>query len=463
VTRARPLLSPRPLLLAILVAAGLLRFGDLGGWSLWNDELYTLLVLPVSSLLAKGIPVDQHPPLYYLILEKWLTLGAHEFFVGEFFARLPSAVAGWLAVYLMWRTGMAIAGSQLGLLTAVLLALSPLHIWYSREVRMYGLATFFWLAAIYFFVMLFNRKSWLDILGLAAATIASVYTAYPSLALWVMQLVLFVPLWQWRGRPGCLAARWLVTQLIIVAGLVVWWPFLQVQLSRSAPFIWLGMSLTLADTFRLAIIAAGFFVIATNALWLLVIRRPIRLPQWRQWLSPAAGLVVLLLIISTVLAATGRGLSLRRQLLVFWPPFVLLAGWALLRLNRRRLNIAVIGLTLILGLGTTFGPPYEDWRGAADLVESLAEPGDQVWAATGGVKAALDYYLAGGTASGATVPVDLEHQPPESGSRIWLVTNDHPTTSIVSNPIKSWVAGNSLERSSYRFSRYITVRELWVP
>lgn len=442
----------------LLLAAALIRFVDLGGWSLWNDEIYTLLVLPVSPLLAQGIPIDQHPPLYYLLLEKWLTLGD-----GEFFMRLPSAAAGWLAVLMMWPAGRALGGNRLGLLAAVLLAFSPIHIWYSREARMYGLASFFWLATIYFYIMLFSRDSWLDVLGLAASTIAAIYTAYPSLALWVMQLALFLPAWHWHGRQRHLVARWLVTQLIIVAGLAVWWPFLQVQLARSSPFFWLGMSLTLADTFLVAMIGAGVFAVAANLVWLLIIGRPIFRAQWPRWSLPVAWLIVSIFIVFTIMAATGRGLSVRRQLLVFWPLFILLTSWALLYLSSRRLNAIVIGLCFLLGFWTAFGPAYEDWRGAAELVASSAAPDDQVWVTTGGAEAALDYYLSESPAHEAVVPTDLENQPPKSGSRIWLVTNDHPSTAGLHDSVRSWFNENAIEQSSYQFSRYITVKVYGVP
>ena len=51
------------------------------------------------------------------------------------------AILGW---------GRRLAGPRVGLLAALLLALSPFHVYYSQEVRMYGLVTLLGLAAFSF-------------------------------------------------------------------------------------------------------------------------------------------------------------------------------------------------------------------------------------------------------------------------------------------------------------------------
>ncbi len=136
--------SALPILAAVLLLAALLRFVNLAHASLWLDELYNLRVLPGATLAHWGAPVDQHPPLYYLLLRAWLELGR-----GELWMRFPSALAGLLAVALIWRVGGLLGSRPIGLLAAAFLAFSPLHVWYSREARMYGLASLAWVASLY--------------------------------------------------------------------------------------------------------------------------------------------------------------------------------------------------------------------------------------------------------------------------------------------------------------------------
>jgi len=124
------------LLLAIVIAAALLRFPDLDRTSLWYDEAvsWTQSRESFGALLA-SVAADNYPPLHNIVL--WLTmplLGDSEWAL-----RLPSACLGVAAVALMYPIGRMLAGPAAGLLAAALLAVSPFHVWYSTEARMYAL------------------------------------------------------------------------------------------------------------------------------------------------------------------------------------------------------------------------------------------------------------------------------------------------------------------------------------
>src|SRR5512136_959409 len=96
-----------------------LRLACLGRQSLWYDEAFSLAVARAepsvfwAALLSDGV----HPPGYYLLLREGLAL----FGASEFAARFLSAVAGTLAVPLMWRLGRALGSERWGAAAGLLL------------------------------------------------------------------------------------------------------------------------------------------------------------------------------------------------------------------------------------------------------------------------------------------------------------------------------------------------------
>ena len=135
-----------PLLLLLLLAFAL-RLYRLGGQSLWYDET-------VSAILArKAIPEliahtarDIHPPGYYLLLHGWRRLAGET----EFALAFLSLVFGVLLVAGVYLLGRRLFDRPAALWAAALVALSPYHLWYSQEVRMYTLAAFLGLLTLYF-------------------------------------------------------------------------------------------------------------------------------------------------------------------------------------------------------------------------------------------------------------------------------------------------------------------------
>ncbi|MGQ9600836.1 MAG: glycosyltransferase family 39 protein [Anaerolineae bacterium] len=123
------------LCLILLLAFGL-RLYRLGAESLWYDETVSL------HLASKSLPAlvahtagDIHPPGYYLILHVWIRLAGRS----EFSAAFLSLFFGLLLVALAYRLAVWIFDREAAWLSALLVAISPYHLWYSQEVRMYTL------------------------------------------------------------------------------------------------------------------------------------------------------------------------------------------------------------------------------------------------------------------------------------------------------------------------------------
>lgn len=124
------------LLLLVLLAAFALRVFRLGHQPLWSDEIYSVAVARHSfSEVWSWVYRDNHPALYWILLHPVVQL------LGDtpVLVRFPSAVMGTLTVALTYAAGKQLFGSHgVGLFAALWLTVSPFHIVYSQEARMYA-------------------------------------------------------------------------------------------------------------------------------------------------------------------------------------------------------------------------------------------------------------------------------------------------------------------------------------
>jgi uncharacterized membrane protein len=122
----------------LLAAAAALRFYGLGHEPLWLDEAYSWWSArqPLGALASLVPTCDPEPPLYPLILKGWIAL----FGDGAAAVRGPTAVAGVLAVALLWGAGRAISPA-VGLVAAALFAVAPFQIEFAHEARAYAIVT----------------------------------------------------------------------------------------------------------------------------------------------------------------------------------------------------------------------------------------------------------------------------------------------------------------------------------
>lgn len=125
--------------LGAIVAAGVvLRFWDLGAQSYHHDEVITAArVLPgsIGRVLHQVKVSESTPPLYYLLAHWWGgVFGFHEAGL-----RSLSALFGAATIPVAYLAGTELHSRRAGLITAAIVALNPMLIWYSQEARSYAL------------------------------------------------------------------------------------------------------------------------------------------------------------------------------------------------------------------------------------------------------------------------------------------------------------------------------------
>lgn len=127
-------------LAALTLLAAALRLPTLELQSFWYDEAFTpvhVLHHDLFSTLRSVVHTENTPPLWYII--EWVD--ARVLGTSEVALRLPSALAGIATVPLAWAIGRELGGRRAAVLTAALVAVDPLFVWYSQEARAYGLFT----------------------------------------------------------------------------------------------------------------------------------------------------------------------------------------------------------------------------------------------------------------------------------------------------------------------------------
>lgn len=209
-----------PLLLLFLLGTGL-RSGRLLWQPLWADEGYSVYFATESLGRMVWLTAnDIHPPLYYTLLHWWVaalaTPGELPFRVFSLLVALPALplIARLTAILFPGRRGLMLGA-------VLLLAVNPLHIFYSQELRMYGLAMTLSLSATIAFVRYFMRPAaprywWFAYIALAAASLHTLY--YCSFLIFAHFLW---GIWcAWRQRQG-MRTLW-ATYLLIALFYTPW-------------------------------------------------------------------------------------------------------------------------------------------------------------------------------------------------------------------------------------------------
>jgi uncharacterized membrane protein len=126
-----------------------LRLYHLSFQPLWGDEGWSFYFAGQSlpALLALTA-LDIHPPLYYVLLKGWLSIAGFDPETARFF----SVVAGTALIPLVAVLGQRLLGRRVGGVSAGIVAVMPIAIYYSQEVRMYGLVTLLGALSTYSFI-----------------------------------------------------------------------------------------------------------------------------------------------------------------------------------------------------------------------------------------------------------------------------------------------------------------------
>lgn len=240
----------------ILLAAFLVRLTRLGD-DLWGDEAFNWFVAKDGFIIAiERIQKDFFPPLYSLMLSGWLSIAPDT----EISLRLPGILAGVLSVLAVYRLACLGQKTAQALGTACLLALAPMHVFWSQVARPFAFSSLFVLVAL-----CFAYKVRLDLnesdgrfglckqnlIGLWVALTAAVYTHNGAIFFTIaLFCVLAIPVLQKHKKAALPQVRLLLAPF--VATFVCWLPWApsliaQRQYSGQIPYHEPGLGKILPD------------------------------------------------------------------------------------------------------------------------------------------------------------------------------------------------------------------------
>lgn len=444
--------------ISVLLGGGLLRFAGLGKESIWLDEATSLIIarMDLPSVIAWAA-ADVHPPLYYMVLHFWLRLGETEYAI-----RALSAVFGVLTIVTVYSLACDLLGQRAGILSALLLALAPLHIWYCQEARMYVMVTMLSLLASRLLLLglrsdaaTANRSGSRSIrywLAYVLVSALALYTHYFALFAWFFSN-LFALYWLWRRRSSQWR-RWLTAQAVTLMTFLPWVPILLRQvttggggwversLGRPSPYslldTWLSFSVGPdSQVYPLVLrrFAYGLFAICAAAalyrLWRVdrSVDRTWRRQEGLLFCVLYSGLSVL----AVWLLSQVKPMYSTRYLLIFLPGYCMLIAAGLGQLpgrGARQVATLVLVLTLLVGNWHAWRVEQNaDWRGVASYVANKAEPGDVVLFSPRWNVKPFEYYSRGSVDNNMDLPIPVTLEAAnrvvsdiaERHKRVWLV------------------------------------------
>ena len=434
-------------LVLVVLAGSLMRFVGLGEESIWLDEATSIIIarmnLPSVVAWAAG---DIHPPLYYLALHFWLRLGESEFAV-----RALSAVLGILTIGVAYALARELFDQRAGLLAALLLALSPLHVGYSQEARMYVMLTLWSLLASYLLLIALRRQRMRYWLGYVLASALALYTHYFALFVLLFQS-LYGFYWLARNVSGYAQdyasqkerwLRWLLAELATALLFLPWVPILYHQATtggggwveksvgrpswRALADTWASFSVGLDGQLYPALLRRGAYVLfgvcVLSALSALCARRSGEAREGTLFCLMYVGVPL-----ATVwLLSQFKPMYTVRYLLPFLPAYYILVAAGVERLGilaalrgatGSRVGACGTwvrgGVTLVLALIMLCGDwnaerveHNPDWRAASSFVVAQTQPGDVVLFSPRWNYKPFDYYARGRLALDIDLPIPV--------------------------------------------------------
>lgn len=448
-------------LLGVGLLALALRLYGIAAESLWLDEATSLMLARMSiPTLVEWTALDIHPPLYYILLHFWIALGESEAII-----RGLSLLAGMLNVLVIYDLGRTLFDGRTGLLSAILLALAPFHIWYSQEARMYAWITLLVSSSILLAIKAWRGRHWIRWAGYVLVTTAALYTHYYAVFAILLENLFFLYLLALRRVDRMFFWRWAAAQVAIFVLFLPWFPtFLLPITVGGGGWITLGMGrpsvAVLAQTAVLYMVGIGreaypalvrrlgyllFVGLFVLGLWPRPTRKPTpnssqpvvngekpsgTLYNETEAIGFCLAYLVLPLGIAWVSSQIFKPMYSARYMLPFLIPFLLLVArgirgvpWAVVR------GILLIILLAVMGLGVFSQAEMmdkPDWRGlAARLIENSQE-GDLILFMPGWQAKPFDYYAQGRLSLCSDIPIPIDQYREEALAAVKEAIGVHP-------------------------------------
>jgi len=394
---------------ACMALAAALRVPGLTAQSLWIDEIYSVDMTswPVGWVLSVQ---DGHPPMFALL---------HKLVAGwidpEIAGRAIAAAAGVLAVGALVRLATELWDLRVGVVAGVLLAVSPLHVWYSQEGRSYALLVLVAILASHALVAGARRGGWRAWAAFGVLSLCGLFTHYLYAGVLLAQVIFLA----WVGGQAALLYAIALVMLVGAASVPVLGREATSFVGEQRGFEWLalpyagftyiggfGLGPSVEALHRdrsLATVAREWPAIA--AVTLLAAGCALGLPRALRGAGPFGTYVVLWAVTPPLLVFAGSwlrdGAFNVRYAIAALPGIVLCLALVLTAGSTRRLALGLCAFVALSALSIQrerSDPRYlrEDYRSAGAYLAAHAADGDRVVVAAHYAIQGVAHYYRGG-------------------------------------------------------------------
>lgn len=434
--------NERAVLWSILAIAAVLRIVHLNA-PIWFDEIYTLVThvrLPWDAMMGE-YSMNHH---YLFSLQSKLSIAA--FGESSWALRLPAMLFGLGSIWAIWAIARRVSGPVVAHLTALMLALSYHHIWFSQNARGYTELLFWGTLGTLLFIRGLRRDEPGDVLRIwlayAVVMALGIFTHLTGAFFFAAHGVIWL-IWIGAGllrgdeprvhfwAPALGFILGLVLSVVLYAPLlasivdtvggVADTSAIDVMQEYQNP-IW-----TMTESVRTAVGGGPLAAVVGPLVMVLMILGVIALHRKEPLVAPVA---IVHIVLSVVILSA---VSMR-----IWPRFffvdagilyfmivegvMLCVGFAASLLGGRRwlTGLAAAGLVLFSGFlaARNYTAPKQDYAGAHAYVMGEATEGDRVLTIGHGGGPFVDYFEAGWTQ--IKVAAELEAALAAPG-RTWIV------------------------------------------
>jgi mannosyltransferase len=390
-------------LLALTLLAAVLRLSTLGLQSFWYDEAFTpvhVLRTGLGATLHNVVHTENTPPLWYVL--EWAVsrvLGS-----GVVALRMLSALAGIAMVPVAWAIGLELQGPptrRAAIVTAALIAVNPLLVWYSQEARAYGLFVLMASLALLCFLRALHEPTNRRFAAFAIAVSLALLTHY-----FAVFLVIPMALWLlWGAKEDLTGALWAVALPALVGLALI--PLIVAQGGHGTQWIgeWaLESRLVAIPQYYLTGYTGSSLGHGIEALVALVILVGILYGLWSTLTRrEERGALIVLTVAAVgvltpiVMAVLGVDYLAPRNLVAAMVPVSALLAVVIAAQRSGRIGMVLAGLLaltfLVLSIDVNLSPRLQrgDWSGVASVLRS-AQPEYVITTVELGA-APLEYYL----------------------------------------------------------------------
>ncbi len=377
------------MIVPILIVGFILRL-VLINQSLWLDESIGVMAirnLSVGEILNYFSPGNFHPPFYYLVAKGWGNI----FGFNEISIRMVSVIAGVISIYGVYKICLNIKiyskkvinilGLKLDVaqVSALLLAINPLHIYYSQDAWVYSLSTMFAVLTILQYQKLVDCPNRINVVLFALTSSLSIYTYYPLV---FMLLAIAVHALCFKKSVKYV----LISYLFVAVSFIPWLPIFHKQLNvaavaqRNLPLWWKVLGKTSIKSLMLVWVKflIGKISFYTKYGYLAFVATISVSPLFslsRAWtakrhLSIIWIWVVIPLIVSILAGIFGSGFSYFRLIFIL-PALLALIAFGAFQLGSFALSMIVLGsLTSLVIFWINPRFHRENWGDAVRYIES---------------------------------------------------------------------------------------------